>query len=140
MAQSKQILIRPAVRCFFALSILVMNLSSFAVASDLTGLDGLEGELTVSAPKAPTRGISNFDARIAKILTDNLQVAPSKVSDGAYLKDDLGADTFDIVAIVMDAEDLFNVDVGYDCVSERSTVKDLKACIKARLPKPSRAK
>lgn len=49
--------------------------------------------------------------RVTKIIVDRLGVDESQVTLEAKFKDDLGADSLDIVELVMELEDEFNMEI-----------------------------
>jgi acyl carrier protein len=51
-----------------------------------------------------------FD-RVKKIIVDRLGVDESKVTPEASFKDDLGADSLDVVELVMELEDEFDLEI-----------------------------
>jgi len=50
-------------------------------------------------------------ARMVPIIAEKLAVAPEKVLPKANALDDLGADSLDIVEVVMEIEDVFHVEL-----------------------------
>lgn len=69
-----------------------------------------------------------FD-KVQEIIVKELKVDAAKVTPGASLKDDLGADSLDAVEIVMDIEDEFGVEIDDTKAEAISTVGDLVAYI-----------
>ncbi len=72
-----------------------------------------------------------------KKFTDNavevLAVDPSKVTPEASFSDDLGADSLDLVELVMALEETFNIEVGEDELKDISTVGQAFDLIYAKL-------
>jgi acyl carrier protein len=62
--------------------------------------------------------------RVTKIVVDRLGVDESKVSLAASFKDDLGADSLDVVELVMELEDEFDMEISDDDAEKISTVGD----------------
>lgn len=62
--------------------------------------------------------------RVTKIVVDRLGVDESQVSLKASFKDDLGADSLDVVELVMELEDEFDMEVSDDDAEKISTVGD----------------
>ena len=62
--------------------------------------------------------------RVKKIVVEHLGVEPEKVTPEASFIDDLGADSLDIVELVMAFEEEFNVEIPDDAAEKISTVKD----------------
>jgi acyl carrier protein len=72
-------------------------------------------------------------ARVDKIVTEHLGVAPDKVTGSASLIDDLGADSLDIVELVMAFEEEFRVDIADDETEKMTLVEDCYAVIGSKL-------
>lgn len=68
--------------------------------------------------------MSDTAERVKKIVVEHLGVDADKVSEGASFIDDLGADSLDIVELVMAFEEEFNVEIPDDAAEKISTVKD----------------
>ncbi|EFI84673.1 acyl carrier protein [Listeria grayi DSM 20601] len=62
--------------------------------------------------------------KVTKIIVDRLGVEESKVTLEASFKDDLGADSLDVVELVMELEDEFGVEISDDDAAEIATVGD----------------
>ena len=62
--------------------------------------------------------------RVKKIVVEHLGVEQDKVTEDASFIDDLGADSLDIVELVMAFEEEFNVEIPDDAAEKISTVKD----------------
>ena len=73
--------------------------------------------------------MSNVAERVKKIVVDKLGVDESKVTIEASFIDDLGADSLDIVELVMAFEEEFGVEIPDDAAEKISTVKDAIAFI-----------
>ncbi len=56
--------------------------------------------------------------RVTKIIVDRLGVDESKVTLEASFKDDLGADSLDVVELVMELEDEFDMEISDDDAEE----------------------
>ncbi|GIN83735.1 acyl carrier protein [Heyndrickxia sporothermodurans] len=70
--------------------------------------------------------------RVTKIIVDRLGVEESKVTLEASFKDDLGADSLDVVELVMELEDEFDMEISDDDAEKISTVGDAVNYIKAQ--------
>ena len=68
--------------------------------------------------------MSDIGERVKKIVVEHLGVEPDKVVEGASFIDDLGADSLDIVELVMAFEEEFGVEIPDDAAEKISTVKD----------------
>ena len=62
--------------------------------------------------------------RVKKIVVEHLGVEQEKVTEDASFIDDLGADSLDIVELVMAFEEEFGVEIPDDAAEKISTVKD----------------
>lgn len=63
--------------------------------------------------------------KIKKIIIDELNCAPEKVTMEAKLKDDLGADSIDAVQIIMALEEAFGITIEEDNADAIQTVGNL---------------
>ena len=61
--------------------------------------------------------------RVKKIVVEHLGVEQDKVTEDASFIDDLGADSLDIVELVMAFEEEFGVEIPDDAAEKISTVK-----------------
>ena len=62
--------------------------------------------------------------RVKKIVVEHLGVDAEKFSEEASFIDDLGADSLDIVELVMAFEEEFGVEIPDDAAEKITTVKD----------------
>ena len=69
--------------------------------------------------------------RVKKIVVEHLGVDAEKVTEEASFIDDLGADSLDIVEVVMAFEEEFGVEIPDDAAEKIATVKDAIAYIEA---------
>ena len=68
--------------------------------------------------------MSDIAARVKKIVVEHLGVEEEKVTEDASFIDDLGADSLDIVELVMAFEEEFGVEIPDDAAEKISTVRD----------------
>ena len=68
--------------------------------------------------------MSDTADRVKKIVVEHLGVEADKFTEAASFIDDLGADSLDIVELVMAFEEEFNVEIPDDAAEKISTVKD----------------
>ncbi len=68
--------------------------------------------------------MSNVEERVKKIVVEHLGVEADKVNNEASFIDDLGADSLDIVELVMAFEEEFGVEIPDDATEKITTVGD----------------
>ena len=68
--------------------------------------------------------MSDTSDRVKKIVVEHLGVEADKVTEDASFIDDLGADSLDIVELVMAFEEEFGVEIPDDAAEKISTVTD----------------
>jgi len=71
-----------------------------------------------------------FD-RVKRIIIDRLGVDESEVTLEASFKDDLGADSLDVVELVMELEDEFNLEISDEDAEKITTVGEVVDYIKS---------
>lgn len=69
---------------------------------------------------------------VKSIIVEQLHVTPEKVTDSAHFVDDLGADSLDIVELVMAFEEAFEIDIPDEDAEKITTVKDAVDYIEAK--------
>ena len=62
--------------------------------------------------------------RVTKIVVDSLNVEESEVKLEASFKEDLGADSLDVVELVMELEDEFDMEISDEDAEKIATVGD----------------
>ncbi|HAE28372.1 MULTISPECIES: acyl carrier protein [Hyphomonas] len=77
--------------------------------------------------------MSDVLERVKKIVVDNLDVEGDKVVESASFIDDLGADSLDLVELVMAFEEEFNIEIPDDVQESIRTVGDAVTHIKAHI-------
>ena len=75
--------------------------------------------------------MSETAERVKKIVVEHLGVEADKVTEDASFIDDLGADSLDIVELVMAFEEEFGVEIPDDAAEKIATVKDAITYIEA---------
>ena len=68
--------------------------------------------------------MSDTADRVQKIVVEHLGVEADKVTQEASFIDDLGADSLDIVELVMAFEEEFGIEIPDDAAEKIATVKD----------------
>lgn len=70
------------------------------------------------------------EERVKEILVESLGVEPSEITLDANIRDDLDADSLDMVEIIMNAEKEFGIDVVADEIVENIvTVRDIVSLV-----------
>ncbi len=63
--------------------------------------------------------------KVKSIIAEQLDIDPESVTYDASITDDLGADSLDVVDLVMSFEDEFDVEIPDDAVETIHTVSDI---------------
>lgn len=69
--------------------------------------------------------MSDVYDRVKRIVVDRLGVDESQVAPEASFKEDLGADSLDVVELVMELEDEFDLEISDEDAEKISTVGDV---------------
>lgn len=69
----------------------------------------------------------SIEAKVQEIIVQQLGVDAEKVTADASFVDDLGADSLDVVELVMAFEEEFNVEIPDEAAEKIGTVKDAVA-------------
>ncbi|MDQ0206391.1 acyl carrier protein [Alkalicoccobacillus murimartini] len=64
-------------------------------------------------------------SRVTKIVVDRLDIEEAQVKPEASFKDDLGADSLDVVELVMELEDEFDIEISDEEAEKIATVGDV---------------
>ena len=72
---------------------------------------------------------------IKAIIVDRLGVDEDKINYDTNFQNDLGADSLDIVELVMEMEDTFNEEISYEVAEQITTVGKAVEFIKTRFQK-----
>lgn len=75
----------------------------------------------------------DIEAKVKKIVAEQLQVEPEKVTPEASFVEDLGADSLDIVELVMAFEEEFGMEISDEEAEKIQTVNDVIQYIKAHI-------
>ena len=71
--------------------------------------------------------------KVTSILVDQLDVDEEKVTMEASISDDLGADSLDVVELVMSLEEEFNIEIPDEEVENIKTVGDIVKYVEDRI-------
>ena len=75
--------------------------------------------------------MSDIQARVTKVVIDNLGVDEDKVTETASFVDDLGADSLDTVELVMALEEEFGIEIPDEDAEKITNVADATAYVTA---------
>ena len=73
--------------------------------------------------------------RLKKIICELLSVEEDQITAGTKIQEDLGADSLDVVELVMDVENEFDLEIPDECAEKFFTFKDVLEYIDAKAPK-----
>ena len=71
--------------------------------------------------------------RVSEIIVEQLGVSAEEIKPEASFIDDLGADSLDIVELVMAMEEAFDIEIPDDDAEKMQTIGDAMAYVKERL-------
>ncbi|WP_332648116.1 acyl carrier protein [Lysinibacillus sp. 54212] len=71
--------------------------------------------------------------RVTKVVVDRLGVDESEVKVEASFRDDLGADSLDVVELVMELEDEFDMEISDEDAEKIATVGDAISYIESKV-------
>jgi acyl carrier protein len=77
--------------------------------------------------------MANLDERVAKIIVEQLGATKEEIVPEASFIDDLGADSLDIVELVMAMEETFDIEIPDDDAEKIQTIGDVVAYLKDKL-------
>ena len=77
--------------------------------------------------------MSTVFERVSKVIVDRLGVDESEVKLEASFRDDLGADSLDVVELVMELEDEFDMDISDENAKKIATVGDAISYIESKV-------
>ena len=70
--------------------------------------------------------------KVQAIIADQLDIDADKINENTSLSEDLGADSLDIVEMMMSIEEEFGIEINDDDAKEFKVIADLIAYIDAR--------
>ncbi len=74
---------------------------------------------------------ANIEDKVKQIIVDQLSVAEEDVVPDASFVDDLGADSLDLVEMIMAMEEAFNISIADEDAEKIKTVQDAIDYVKA---------
>ncbi len=77
--------------------------------------------------------VSTVLERVTKVVVDRLGVEESEVKLEASFRDDLGADSLDVVELVMELEDEFDMEISDEDAEKIATVGDAISYIESKV-------
>ncbi|HVH18852.1 MAG TPA: acyl carrier protein [Myxococcota bacterium] len=77
--------------------------------------------------------LESLEDRIAEIIVEQLGVSREEISPDASFVEDLGADSLDIVELVMAMEEEFDVEIPDDEAARIERIRDAVAYLKQKL-------
>jgi acyl carrier protein len=77
--------------------------------------------------------INSLHKQVKAIIIDQLDVDDEKVTLTSHIQDDLGADSLDVVDLVMSFEDEFDMEIPDDQVENIKTVEDVVKYIEGKV-------
>jgi acyl carrier protein len=81
----------------------------------------------------PEVGFVDLEDRVLKLIAEQLGVTKEELVPEANFVDDLGADSLDIVELVMAMEEAFDVEISDDDAEKIQTIGDALTYVKGRL-------
>lgn len=70
--------------------------------------------------------------KIAKALSEQLGIEEAKITTNSKIIEDLGADSLDVVELIMSLEEEYGISIGDDEAASTSTVGDIVKLIDAK--------
>jgi acyl carrier protein len=87
-------------------------------------------------PNEEERRMASLDERVKQIIVEQLGVDEAEVTPTAHFIDDLGADSLDIVELVMAFEEAFEIEIPDEDGEKITTVKDAIDYIQSHVKTP----
>ncbi len=73
--------------------------------------------------------MSNIYDRVKKIISDQLGIKLNEVENSKFLMNDLGADSLDVIELIMALEEEFNIEISDDIAEKINTVQSCIDCV-----------
>jgi acyl carrier protein len=103
-----------------------------AAANQVGSVDACVPVRGVSEPLWEEPIVATTEERIIQIVCDNLGVNKEQVTRNTSFQEDIGADSLDIVELVMAFEEAFDIDIPDEDAEKIATVKDAIDYIEAK--------
>ena len=71
--------------------------------------------------------------KVVEILANQLQIDPDTIDANTKIMDDLGADSLDVVEMLMEMEEVFGFSIHDEDIEEHVTVSDVVAYIESNM-------
>ncbi|GAX61290.1 acyl carrier protein [Candidatus Scalindua japonica] len=68
---------------------------------------------------------ASIKERLRKVIAKELKVAPETIADDAHIGKDLGIDSADMISVLYDIEEEFEVEISDEEVGEISTIREM---------------
>ncbi len=75
--------------------------------------------------------MSNIEDRIKKIISDQLNVKLEEIENNKFFINDLGADSLDVIELIMALEEEFDLEISDEKAEKIDTVQSAIDCIKS---------
>lgn len=75
----------------------------------------------------------SLDERVAELIVEQLGVSRQEIAPEASFMDDLGADSLDIVELVMAMEEAFDIEIPDDDAAKIEKIQDAVAYVRERV-------
>ncbi|CAL4326411.1 acyl carrier protein [Buchnera aphidicola] len=79
--------------------------------------------------------MNNIEKRIKKIITEKLDIKEEEIFNTASFVNDLGADSLDIVELIMSLEEEFNIEISDEEAETINTIQQSIDYVKNRVSK-----
>ena len=74
--------------------------------------------------------MEKIESNIKKIISEQLGIELKNIANNFYIKGDLGADSLDIIELIMSVEEKFNLQIPDDKIRRMAKVEDIINYIK----------
>lgn len=76
---------------------------------------------------------NNIEEKVKEIIAEQLGIEPDQIKLESKFVDDLGADSLDVVELIMAFEEAFNIEIPDEDAEKIQTVKDVVDYIKSKV-------